>query len=234
MSRLETHQQKVFLSQIAFFAALLILIFVFIFTIGIKLLLNTSLFINQVFDKDKLTVTPSKEEFKGEFSVDQIPSATNSAKIIVSGSISNYDTVAVYLNKEKKEETKIASNSFSLEIGDLIKGENEIYFLAKSQKKKQEKQSEVFKVIFKDEKPKLEISEPTDGLKTYIQDQKITGTTDKENTVRVNSLPVVVAANASFQTSVKLHDGENKITIDVTDEFGNSDSKTLTVTYQKD
>jgi len=234
MSRLESHKQKVFLSQIAFFAVLLILIFVFIFTIGIKLLLNTSLFVNQVFDKDKSTVTPSKEEFKGKFSIDQIPTATNSANILVSGSISDYDSLVVYLNEERKEEVKIASDSFSLEIGDLIKGENQIYFLAKSSKKKQQKQSEIFKVAFKDEKPKLEVSQPTDGLKTYIQDQKVSGTTDKDNTVTVNNLPVVVAVNGSFQTSVKLHDGENKIIIDVTDEFGNSDSKTLTVTYQKD
>ncbi len=235
MSRLQSHKNKVFTTQVALVIFLFIFVLGFIFTTGFKILLNSSVFINQLFNKNSdQTTTKEKESFIGDFSVDSIPTATNSAKIIVSGTIINYDSLILYLNKEKMDETPVASDSFSIELGNLKKGDNEIYLLAKSKKSKTEKQSETFKVVYKDDKPKLEISEPSDQLKTNKQEIKIVGSTDKENSVKINSLPVVVDYQGGFQTSVKLNDGENKINIVVEDAYGNIETKTLTVNYQKD
>lgn len=234
MSRLESHKNKVFLKQVTLLAISLLIILIFIFTLGFKLLLNTSLFINQLFNKNQSTTTTEKESFRGNFSIDSIPAATNSAKITVSGSINDYDSLTFFLNKEKVNEILVASDSFSIELGELKKGDNEVYLLAKSKKYKTEKQSDTYKVSYRDEKPKLDISEPADQLKTNKQEIKVAGQTDKENFVKINNLPVVVDFQGNFQTFVKLNDGENKIIISVQDNYGNSESKTITVVYQKD
>lgn len=212
----------------------LIMVFIFILTVGFKILLNTSLYINQLFNKNSPQVTVEKESFNGDLSIDSIPEATNSAKVLVSGSISNFDSITLYLNKEKIKEIPVASDSFSLEIENLIKGDNTIYFLAKSKKFKETKQSDTYRVTYKDDKPKLEVSEPTDQFKTNKQEIKVSGKTDEDNTVKVNSLPVVVDFQGGFQTTIKLNDGDNKIKITVEDNFGNTESKELTVNYQKD
>jgi len=236
MSRLQSHKNKVFTAQVVIAAMAFIFIVIFIFTTGFKMLLNSSLYINQFFNKssDQKTTTNEKESFQGDFSIDSIPTATNSAKISVSGSVNNYDTLTFYLNKEKDKEIPIVTDSFSIEVGDLKKGDNQVYFLAKSKKFNQEKQSETYNVVYNDDKPKLEISEPDDQLKTNKQEIKVIGKTDKDNTVKINNLPVVVDYQGGFQTSVKLNDGENKINIIVENNFGSSETKTLTVTYQKD
>jgi hypothetical protein len=236
MSRLQYHQKKVYTSQVIFFAIILILVVVFIFTIGIKMVVNTSLNVSQLTSGKNSDQTNSvkNNDFYGNISIDSIPEATNSAKIIVSGSVTNFDLVQFYLNGEKVKEKKLSSDSFSEEIGDLKKGDNKVFLLAKSKKEKKEKQSDNYTVGYKTDKPKLEISEPSDNSKTNKQEINIVGKTDKDVTVTVNDLPVVVGSQGEFQTSVKLHDGENKIIVKALDNFGNSEEKTLTLTYQKD
>lgn len=234
MTRLQSHKNKIFYSQVIFTLLLIIGVVIFIFTTGFRLLLNSSLFINQIFNKNTPQTTTERANFQGLFTIDSIPTATNSAKITINGSINNYDSITVYLNKEKINETKIATDSFFLEVNNLNKGDNEIYLLAKSQKFKEQKQSAIYKVVYNDEKPKIEISEPSDQLKTNKQEINIIGKTDKENTVKVNNLPVVVDYQGGFQTSIKLNEGENKINITVEDNYGNVETKILIVTYQKD
>ena len=60
------------------------------------------------------------------------------------------------------------------------------------------------------------------------------GKTDRDNTVRANGSPLVVNADGSFNTLVRLKEGENKIEITAQDDAGNEEKKILTVTYSKD
>jgi hypothetical protein len=235
MTRLTSHRNRVFYTQLALVLLLITATVIFIATIGFPLVLNSSLFFNQILNKRSLPQpTQEKENFKGIFSVDSIPTATNSAKIIIDFSVANYDSIAVYLNQEKIEEVPVTSDSFSIQFGDLNKGENKLYFVAKSKKYKKENQSEEFIISFRDEKPKLEISEPADQSKTNKQNINIIGKTNQDSTVKINNLPVVVDYQGGFQASIKLNDGENKIIIRAKDNFGNFEEKTITVTYQKD
>jgi hypothetical protein len=132
------------------------------------------------------------------------------------------------------KEIESSSDVFSEEIGDLEEGNNDIYIKAKSRDNKTEKNTIIYKVFYKSEKPKLEIIEPSDNSTTNNQETKIKGNTDKETYIHINDLPVVVDANGNFETSMRLKDGDSQITIIATDTAGNIETKSLKIIYQKD
>ncbi len=204
------------------------------FTIGFRLLINASLLIGNITSKKTVQQINKKDVFFGSLSVDSIPSATNSARIIVSGTVTNYDSIEFYINGEKVEAQEFpSSESFSEEIGTLKTGDNEVYLKAITKQNKQEKNSEKYTVTYKSDKPKLEIKEPVDNAKTKSTEIKVSGSTNKEVYIKVNELPIVVTADGSFQTNVQLAEGENKITVVAEDNAGNTETKTLTVTREK-
>lgn len=234
MGRLERVQEKKMKNTIFFYVIILFLVLYFIFTFGIKLLLNTSSFISGLFPQPSTKPLSKTEDSFSSIDISSIPEATNSAKIIVSGSILNFDIIDFYINTKKVKEIESSSDTFSEEIGNLEKGDNFIYILAKSRDNKIEKNTITYKVFYKDEKPKLEIIEPSDNSTTNNQEIKIKGTTDKETYIHINDLPIVVDANGSFETLLRLKDGDNQITVTAQDVAGNKETKTFKVTYQKE
>ena len=205
---------------------------VFIFTIGLQWLINSAVFVNKLVGKKEVQTT-TNNNFYGSLNVDSIPNATNSAKFIISGTVSNFDKLEYYLNGKKIKETDVYDR-FEEIIGDLKVGTNEVYLIAKTKKSDQKKQSNKFTIYLKNEKPKLEITEPKDGSKTDKNEIKVVGKTDKEIIIQINRLPIVVDALGNFQSTVKLNEGENKVTVTAQDLAENLESKTLTVIYEKD
>lgn len=234
MRRLERVQENNIKNTIILYIVILFLVLYFIFTFGIKLLLNSSSFIAGLFPQPSTKPLSKTEDAFSIIDVNSIPQATNSAKIIVSGSVLNFDIVDFYLNAKKVREIESSSDSYSEEIGDLEKGENDVYVLARSKDSKIEKNTITYKVIYKNEKPKLDIIEPSDNSTTNNQEIKVKGSTDKETYIRVNDLPVVVDANGNFEISVRLKDGDNQTVITAEDVAGNKEVKSLKVIYQKD
>jgi len=234
MGRLERVQEKKMKNTILLYVGILFVVLYFIFTFGIELLLNTSSFVSGLFPQPSIKLARKNEDNFTSVDISSIPQATNSAKIIVSGSILNFDVVDFYLNKIKVKEIVSSGDIFNEEIGDLEKGENSIYVTAKSNDSKIEKTTITYKVFYKSEKPKLEITEPSDNSTTNIYEIKVSGNTDKETYIHINELPVVVDANGSFETSVRLKDGDNQIVATAVDIAGNTETKTLKVTYQKE
>jgi hypothetical protein len=234
MGRLERVQEKKMKNTIILYIVILFTVLYFIFTFGIKLLLNTSSLISGLFPQPSTKPLSKTEDNFSLIDISSIPQATNSAKIIISGSVLNFDTLDFYLNKIKVKEIESTSDIFNEEIGELEKGDNSVYILAKSKDSKTEKTTITYKVFYKSEKPKLEIVEPSDNSTTNNQEIKIKGNTDKETYIHINDLPVVVDANGSFETSVRLSDGDNQIVATAVDIAGNEETKTFKVTYQKD
>ncbi len=237
MSRLKKHQKKQLLTSIFLYGLLLLVVFYLMFSFGIKFLINGAVFIANLGSggKNNNPALVKSSDFFGSIDIDSIPSATNSAKIIVAGSAVNFDNLEFYLNDEKVKRTSLSSSdSFEEEIDGLEKGDNKIYIIAKSQKTKDSKKSKTFTVTYMADKPKLEISEPQDQAKVNQQDIKVSGSTNKETFITVNDSPVVVDANGNFQTSVRLREGENKLEITAQDMAGNTENKTLTVTYRRE
>jgi len=233
MSRLEHHKNKTFVQKMLIGVVLFIAFTVFFFSAGIKILVSFTLFLNQLANGGtKQQTNQLKEEFNS-INIDPIPSATNSASILFSGTALNFDSLEIYVNGEKNDEISI-SDTFEGEIKDLIKGTNKISFIAKSKSSKEIKKTGTYEVLYKDEKPKLEIQEPNDNSRTNKEDLKISGKTDNETSIRINGQPIITDSEGKFTTLVRLKDGENKIEIIAEDIVGNQEKKNLTVTYSKD
>lgn len=233
MKRFERHQKKQLTTAPIIFTVILFITIYFVFAIGIKILLNLSVFIANLTSK-KTEPSPVKNTtIYGSIYIDNIPPATNSAKIVIAGSVFNLNKVEFYLNDEKvKEITLYSSDNFSEEIGELKVGDNEVYVKGKTIDEKIVKQSKKFTVFYKPKKPKLELVEPADNTKTSQSEIKIKGSTDKETFIKVNDIPVVVDAVGNFETNLRLKEGDNIITIIAEDQAGNQEEKTLKVTYQ--
>jgi hypothetical protein len=235
MSRLEEHKKKLFYQKIWLYFGLIIFLIYFIFTYGFKLILNTSVWIANLNSKKNTPEIIKNNNFFGRVDIDNILTATNSSSTIISFTVNNFDTTEIYLNGKKiKEINTNNQDSFTEEIFPLKKGSNEIYLLAKNKQYQKEKQSAIYQVFYKDEKPKLEVKEPLDNSKTHQSEIKISGETDKETFIKVNDYPVVVDAQNNFQTSLSLKPGENTIVITAQDEAGNIETKELRVIYEKE
>src|SRR3989338_40715 len=191
MGRLERVQVKKMKNTIVLYIVILFLIIYFIFTYGIKILLNSSSYIAGLFPQPSAKPLSKTENAFNSIDVSSIPQATNSAKFIISGSVLNFDTLDFFINSKKVKEIESSSDTFSEEIGDLKKGDNSVYVLAKSKDNKIEKNTIIYKVFYKNEKPKLDVSEPSDNSTLNNQEVKVKGITDKETYIRINDLPVV-------------------------------------------
>lgn len=233
MSRLDKHHTKTLFQKIGISIVLFIAFIIFFFSAGIKMLVSFTLFINQLANGGTKQQTNQQASSFNSVAIDPIPSATNSGTLLFSGTSLNFDKLEIYLNDEKQDEISI-SDTFAGEIKGLEKGDNTIHFIAKSTKSKETKKTDSFNVLFKSEKPKLEVSEPNDNSKTNKEDIKISGTTDKETTIRVNGQPLIVDVAGKFTTMFRLKEGENKIQITAEDIVGNQEKKDLTITYSKD
>lgn len=233
MSRLEKHQNKQIAQRIAIAVVLFIAFIIFFFNVGIKMLVSFTLFLNQLANGGSKQQISQQAESFNTVNIDPIPSATNSATLIFSGTALNFDKLEIYVNDEKQEEITI-SDTFSGEIKGLEKGTNTVRFIAKSSTSKETKKTPSYDILYKNDKPKLEIQEPNDNTKTNKEDIKISGLTDKETTIRVNGQPLIVDVSGKFTTMFRLKNGENKIQITAEDIVGNQEKKDLTITYSKD
>ncbi len=233
MSRLEDHQNKQFTQRMIIAVVLSVAAIIFFFSTGIKMLVSFTLFLNQLSKGKTAQQSTTQTTTLNNISIDPIASATNSANITFTGTSLNFDNLEIYLNGEKQDEISV-SDTFAGEIKGLEKGDNTIYFIAKSSSSKETKKTSTYDVLYKSDNPKLDISEPNDGIKTNRQDVKISGTTDKETTIRINGQPIVVDVDGKFTTLLRLKDGDNKIVIVAEDIVGNKTEKNLTVNYSKD
>lgn len=232
-SRLEEHEKKLIRSRLITLGVILALFLIFMTTIGLPLLINGSVFIGDILSGKKAENEKFAEAL-GDFSINEIPSATNSAEINVSGNVENLQTLEVFLNNERVDSLNVEKEEdFSATITGLLAGENQIYFVGKVNSSSATKKSQTYTVSFRNQKPKLEISEPSDNAVTPRDEIKVAGKTDQNVSVFINDYPVIADSTGGFQTQVKLKEGENKIKILVRDSAGNSDSKEITVKYEK-
>jgi hypothetical protein len=235
MRTVSSHQQKRYFRQIIFYFFLLILVVVFIATVGIKLIINLTLFIADITHPKIENSLPKTQETEIIFppEISELPSATNSSKIKISGSARGGKNLSIFVNDQLQKEVVLQDDSFETEI-DLNSSQNSIYLVLENPQTKEKKHSNVYTVIYKSEKPKLEITSPEDQKKISKDEVEIVGQTEKEIFIKINDLPVVVDAEGKFSYNLKLKEGENKILVEAQDIAGNIETKELTVIYQKE
>lgn len=164
-----------------------------------------------------------------------IPEATQSAKISFSGSAPDKKgTVEIYVNDDLKDEINIdAKTDFEVKNLSLFKGSNVIKgrFV---QGHNTSSFTQGFEVNYISDKPKLDVTFPSDGS-TYTKADKnltVTGTTNPDNSISVNSFRAIVDPNGNFSYLLTLKDGENQITIEAQNLAGVTTQKQLKVTFQ--
>jgi hypothetical protein len=124
------------------------------------------------------------------------------------------------------------SQDFEIEDVKLSKGENLLKVRMIRNGKKSEFSQE-YKILYLTDEPRLEISYPSDGASFSKADQEITiqGTTEPENTVRVNNFIAIVDTEGNFSYVYKLKEGENRIKIVATNLAGKTSEKELILSY---
>lgn len=235
MSRLEKHLEKEARKRFFFLIIFLLIGLYLFFNFGLSLIINTSVFISKLAEKPTPNVDSDTNGNYSLLNINDIPIATNSSKIEISGTTFNLNQVAIYLNGKKVAQKNVSGNlDINYEINNLSEGNNEVYFVGYNKKNEVIKKTKTFSVLYKKTKPKLEIATPKDNETVSNQNLVIKGSTDKETVIQVNETPVVVDALGNFEAEINLKEGENKIKITANDIAGNQEEKIITVIYQKE
>lgn len=150
--------------------------------------------------------------------------ATNSATINIDGYAATDTQVELYINDSPVQKTFTDSTgSFSFGSVALQVGRNYIYGKTISDSKTS-LPSKGIKLDYSNEKPNLQVIEPTDNKTQSGGDRKvkISGKTDdSDTTVTINDKQVYVNSDGNFSDTRDLNDGENQIIVIATNKFGN-------------
>ncbi len=235
-SRLYQHKQHENNKKLFGLLFFIVILTVFMITVGFRLLINSTIFISRLINPqtEESSESNQTDEFYGMLDFDEPPSATNSAQIYVSGSVQDFDKIDVYINNTKAESITVkGKNTFNEKVGPLKQGENSIYVIARAGQD-QLKESDKVTVFYKKDPLKLEIESPSADMKTSSQELSIKGTTDQGATLRVNGQPIVVDLSGEFSSTYRLKEGENTLIFVATDAAGNTEEQEIKVTYQKE
>lgn len=159
--------------------------------------------------------------------------ATQSSRFSFSGTApDNKGTVEIYLNDVLEDEVSVDNTTFGV-ILSLRKGKNTI----KARYLVEDKTSpftQDYYVNYTTDKPKLEVTFPSDNATFTKADKSITvkGNTDPENIITVNGFRAIVDSSGVFSYLLQLNDGDNQIQIQATNQAGITNDQSLKVTYQ--
>lgn len=160
--------------------------------------------------------------------------ATNTATIKIKGYASAETKVDIYVDDEIKSSTTTDQNgSFLAENIDLSLGTNTIYGKT-SNDKASSLSSKPIKVIFTNEKPKLNLTSPSDGQLVKGGDKKVTvsGSTNPADEITANGTKLIVNSDGNFSQAIAINEGDNQITVISRDSAGNQNLISVKVTYQ--
>lgn len=187
----------------------------------------------------KNVIEPPKKILKADQSllappVLNIPfEATASSTITIRGFSTPNAKVTLFLDDAAKETVNVAGDgSFIFENIPLTLGTNNIYGKT-SDAGKESLPSKTIRIIYDNEKPTLQISEPEDGKKIQGGDRKIkvAGKTDPGINVFVNSNQVIVDKDGNFSTDQPLNEGDNTISVKAVDAASNTIEVQRNVNY---
>lgn len=163
-----------------------------------------------------------------------IPDATQSAYISFSGTSPDIKgVIEIYVNGDLKKEVDINDKTdFSVDSVVINTGSNAI----KARFIKDKKTSaftQDYNVTYIKDKPKLDVTSPSNNQTFTKADKKIniTGTTDSDNNVTVNGFRAIVDSQGKFSYLLELNNGDNNISIEAVNPAGNTTKSDLKVIY---
>ncbi len=162
-----------------------------------------------------------------------VPEATQSSHISFSGTAPDKNgVIELYVNDQLEDELDLKDTNFAVDSLALSKGSNIIKARYLNGKKASQFTDE-YEVNYLADKPKLDVTFPNDGATFTRADKNIqvTGQTDPENTVNVNSFRAIVGSDGKFTYQLQLNDGDNQLMIEAVNPAGVSTQKQMKVTY---
>ncbi len=141
--------------------------------------------------------------------------ATNTAQINIQGYSSPNLKVKLFLDDREIQTTDVSPDgSFTFQNIDLRIGTNNIYGKTVDKENNESLPSKTLKVIFDNEKPPLDLSEPEDGKKVQGERKiKFAGKTEVGAKVYINGNQIIVDKDGNFSSEQSLNDGDNNFTI---------------------
>lgn len=206
------------------------LIIILLLKFGIPFLVNASLIISGSKTQKTETIE-DKTLFVAAPILNNLSSATNSSRLIISG-FGEKETIAeLFVNNDLKDESRIdKSGGFSFEYF-LDEGNNEIKVRIIKKETKSNFSDKAIIVYIKTP-PDLEIDTPRDG-EEFIGNNKtalISGKTNGSD-VFINDFKGIVSGDGLFNYEYSLKDGDNIIAITTIDSAGNKTKKEIKIKY---
>lgn len=226
--RYEDKSKKRLIWSIIISLALLFIIFKWV----LPLTFSTLIVLNKTDLSKKTSIS---ENIKLAPPVLNIPyEATNTATIKIKGYSMSDSTVKIFLDDNLVSSIKTNSDgAFETDSINLSSGINNITSKTVDDNGHESLPSKTIQVIYDNEKPKLEVSQPSDGQQIKGGDKKLTvsGTTNPDNIVNINGSRVIINRDGSFSQILSINDGDNNITIEATNSVGNTTTISRKVTY---
>jgi bacillopeptidase F len=227
------HEQNKARNRIILSIVAVIVLGYFFLTWGLPALVGGLTYITH-FNSKPVVKTTTDEDVAIPPPVLNIPyEATNTASISIKGYTTPDTKVEIYLDDELTTTADVNSDgSFQTSEIPLTLGTNNIYGKTILGDKKS-LGSKNIKLYYDSEKPKVDLSSPPDNQEIKGGDKKtrVAGSTDPQNSVTINGSTVIVNGAGDFATDVTINEGDNTITIVVTNRFGNSSSVERKVKY---
>lgn len=208
-----------------------VLVAVVLFTFGTQLLIGFSVLLTR--DGSDTTNETQEVNYIASPDLNPVEEATNSAKIIISGTSSvDNATIKLYINGTLEKSTSINSkNEFTFKDVLLEDGSNEIKAKTVTEDGRESSFSSPFTINYTDKAPELTIDYPAEGQSLKQNQQTLRGKTVAGASVTVNGFRAIVEPNGEFSYDIKLNDGGNSIKIITIDQAGNKTEKELHVSY---
>ena len=153
------------------------------------------------------------------------PSATSSTQVALTGFSEANSTVNLIVNGEKVSEKPTGEDGeFEIEL-TLQQGENTVTAVAEDAAGNTSPQSREYKIVIDSEDPEIQLEQPEDGATFYgLRNQTVTirGVTEPGAEVYINgSITFADAEEGTFETSYRLEEGDNELTIRAVDAAEN-------------
>ncbi len=166
--------------------------------------------------------------------LDDLPSATNSARLAVSGFSPDGKSVEIYLNDEKTGTVEVLDNHFVFENLTLKDGENRISAKAVNTGSKTSGSSITKTVLYNTKEPKLNVETPADGQSFSGNNRiKVTGTIGPDAQVYANGFLASVNFEGKFEVLVPVSEGETTIEVRAIDQAGNTKIEKRKINFKK-
>lgn len=231
LERLARHEEKATITRVVWLSVISVGLGIFMLTAGIPLLGKFADFLDILF-KDKNESTTDVGTLQAPI-LDELPEATNSSILKISGFATSGETVDIYLDGQKVTTVKIVDSRFIFDDLLLKLGENKVSAKAIATSGESDS-SQTKTVIYDNQEPKLEVKEPADGQSFSGNNRiRVSGATDRDAQVFVNGFLASIDFEGNFEVLVPVAEGETQLEIRAVDQAGNEKVEKRKVNFRK-